>query len=590
MAFTMTVAELIDADTSGMLGKHATWERVPLAEVATILNGTPFDSALFSATEGMPLIRIRDVTTGQTSTYYTGPYEDEYLVQQGDLLIGMDGDFNSGFWGSKSALLNQRVCKISPIESFYDKQLLAFALPGYLAAINANTPSVTVKHLSSKTIGEIGLPLPPRTEQTRIVAKLEELLSDLDAGVAELKAAQKKLAQYRQSLLKAAVEGSLTAEWRAKHKPTENGAQLLQRILTERRTRWEAKQLAKFAEQGKTQPKDWQKKYPEPVQPDITDLPELPEGWVWATIDQLAAIGTGVTPLKSKSQYYVGGDIPWVTSGALNNEMVTEAIEYVTSLALNECRLELYPAGSLLVAMYGEGKTRGKCSELAIPATINQAIAALVLEEAAIVCKPYIKSFLLKSYDDMRNQASGGVQPNLNLQIVRSIAIPIPPVDEQHAITDTLSAQLEAAKDQGMAIDLSLKQSTAQRQNILRSAFAGQLVAQDPNDEPAAVLLERIRAERAEREKQPKARKTKQLKEIATVVSKLIDVLAEAGDWVPAQEAFRRCGVADGALTERIEELYAELRKLDKAGRLAVEAVTDAQGRKLYDKLKLLAG
>jgi len=74
------------------------------------------------------------------------------------------------------------------------------------------------------------------------------------------------------------------------------------------------------------------------------------------------------------------------------------------------------------------------------------------------------------------------------------------------------------------------------------------------------------------------------------MVSQLIDVLAEAGDWVPAQEAFRRCGVADGALTERIEELYAELRKLDKAGRLAVEAVTDAQGRKLYDKLKLLAG
>lgn len=74
------------------------------------------------------------------------------------------------------------------------------------------------------------------------------------------------------------------------------------------------------------------------------------------------------------------------------------------------------------------------------------------------------------------------------------------------------------------------------------------------------------------------------------MVSQLIDVLAEAGDWVPAQEAFRRCGLADGALTERIEELYAELRKLDKAGRLAVEAVNDAQGRKLYDNLKLLAG
>jgi type I restriction enzyme S subunit len=83
--------------------------------------------------------------------------------------------------------------------------------------------------------------------------------------VAELKAAQKKLAQYRQSLLKAAVEGVLTADWRARHTPTETGAQLLARILTERRSRWEAMQLAKFKEQGKTPPKDWQKKYPEPV-------------------------------------------------------------------------------------------------------------------------------------------------------------------------------------------------------------------------------------------------------------------------------------------------------------------------------------
>ncbi|HBO1632134.1 TPA: restriction endonuclease subunit S [Pseudomonas aeruginosa] len=519
-------------------------------------------------------------------------------LRQGDVLFN---NTNSAELVGKTAVVSAReggfafsnhMTRIRPEEGvnsvFVARQLHFLWMAGYMK--HRCTNHVNQASISSKTLAKtIPFHLPPAAEQTRIVAKLEELLTDLDAGVAELKGAQKKLAQYRQSLLKAAMDGALTAEWRANNTPAESGAQLLERILQERRARWEAKQLAKFTEQGKTPPKDWQKKYPEPVQPDTTELPELPEGWVWATIDQLAAIGTGVTPLKSKSQYYAGGDIPWVTSGALNNEMVTEAIEYVTPLALKECRLELYPAGALLVAMYGEGKTRGKCSELAIPATINQAIAALVLEDAAIVCKPYIKSFLFKSYDDMRKQASGGVQPNLNLQIVRSIAIPIPPLDEQHAITDTLSAQLDAAKDQGIAIELSLKQSTAQRQNILRAAFAGQLVSQDPNDEPASLLLERIRAERSERAKQPKPRKTKQGKEIATVVSRLIDVLAEAGGWVPAQEAFRRCGVADGALTERIEELYAELRKLDKAGRLAVEAVTDAQGRKLYDKLKLLA-
>ncbi len=132
----------------------------------------------------------------------------------------------------------------------------------------------------SRWLSETGIPLAPVAEQTRIVEKLEELLSDLDAGVAELKAAQTKLVRYRQSLLKAAVQGTLTAEWRQHKTAEETSAQLLQRILTERRTRWEAKQLVKFAEQGKAPPNDWQKKYPEPMQPDITDLPELPEGWV----------------------------------------------------------------------------------------------------------------------------------------------------------------------------------------------------------------------------------------------------------------------------------------------------------------------
>lgn len=367
----------------------------------------------------------------------------------------------------------------------------------------------TVSGIRLETLNNLPLLLPPAAEQTRIVAKLEELLSDLDAGVAELKAAHKKLAHYRQSLLKAAVEGALTADWRATNKPPETGAQLLERILTERRARWEEKQLAKFKEQGKTPPKDWQKKYPEPVKPDISDLAELPVGWVWASIDQLAAIGTGVTPLKSKSHYYVDGDIPWVTSGALNNEMVTEAIEYVTPLALVECRLQLYPVGTLLVAMYGEGKTRGKCSELTISATINQAIAALVFEEQAILIKPYVKSFLLKSYDDMRKQASGGVQPNLNLQIIRSIPIPIPPLDEQRAITDTISLQLDTVTNQEQAIEHSLKQSAAQRQNILRAAFAGELVPQDPHDEPASVLLERIRTERAAAASNQKTRAAK---------------------------------------------------------------------------------
>jgi type I restriction enzyme S subunit len=587
MAFTITVAEVIAADTTGLLAKHPSWERVSLAQVADILNGAPFDSAHFSNSEGMPLARIRDVLTGETSTYYTGPYEDTYVIRHGDLLIGMDGDFNSGFWGIRPALLNQRVCKITPTEEHYDKRLLSVALPGYLAAINANTPSVTVKHLSSKTIGEIELPLPPRAEQTRIVAKLEKLLSELDAGVAELKAAQKKLGHYRQSLLKAAVKGALTAEWRAQNASSETGAQLLERILTERRARWEAKQLAKFEEQGKTPPKDWQKKYAEPVRPDTSDLPGLPEGWVWTSLGESFQVAVGATPSRKEASYW-NGAIPWVSSGEVRFNRIKDTKEKISEAGLSNSSTQINPVGSVLLGMIGEGKTRGQVAILDIAAANNQNCAAIWVSESGVPPE-FVYCWLWSQYEQTRRGSSGNNQPALNKSIVERIPMPLPPLAEIQEIVRMVDATMEQIASQEEAVAQSLKQSTAQRQNILRAAFSGQLVPQDPNDEPASVLLERIRADRAARAKQPKPRKTKP-KEIATMVSQLIDVLAEAGDWVPAQEAFRRCGVADGALTERIEELYAELRKLDKAGRLAVEAVTDAQGRKLSDKLKLLAG
>lgn len=435
--------------------------------------------------------------------------------------------------------------------------------------------------------------LPPHAEQTRIVAKLEELLSDLDAGVAELKAAQKKLGQYRQSLLKAAVEGALTAEWRAKHTPTETGAQLLQRILIERRARWEAKQLAKFAEQGKTPPKDWQTKYSEPAQPDTTDLPELPEGWVWASLDMLGEIASGVAKGSKIGADIEVREVPYLRVANVQRGFL-DLSEVKTILATERDIAELtLKAGDVL---FNEGGDRDKLGRGWV---WRDEVADCIHQNHVFRMRPYLPEILPELISHHGNtfgktwfQNAGKQTTNLasiNMTMLRMFPVPLGPADEQRELLAQLELQIEQIVQQEQAVELGIKQSTAQRQNILRAAFSGELVPQDPNDEPASVLLERIRAERAERAKQPKPRKTKP-KEIATMVSQLIDVLAEAGDWVPAQEAFRRCGLADGALTERIEELYAELRKLDKAGRLAVEAVNDAQGRKLYDNLKLLAG
>ena len=504
------------------------WLNVELSDVAQIIRGVTYkrEQSTDSPSEGaLPVLRATNIT-GAALTLDELVYvpseniSNEQILRPGDVVIasssgskeivGKAGAFVGGsFVGSFGAFCTglRPSAFLSPAYFGY-----YFQTRTYRKSVSELSAGSNINNLKTGDLASQNFPLPPAPEQTRIVAKLEELLSDLDAGVAELKAAQKKLAQYRQSLLKAAVEGALTAEWRTQHQPTETGAQLLQRILQERRARWEARQLAKFAEQGKTLPKDWQKKYPEPVQPDASGLPQLPQGWVWATIDQIAQVGTGVTPLRSKSAYFNEGTIPWVTSGALNSEAVASATELVTELALKECRLELYPVGSLLVAMYGEGKTRGKCSELRIPATINQAIAAIVLEPAAQSCKAYLKAFLLDSYEKMRAQASGGVQPNLNLQIVKAIALPLPPCSEQAEITQLLDGQFDQISQQQIAVQVSLQQSTAQRQNILRAAFSGQLVPQDPHDEPASALLERIRAERAARDavKKPRGRKAQE--------------------------------------------------------------------------------
>lgn len=366
-------------------------------------------------------------------------------------------------------------------------------------------------------VGSLLFPLPPLAEQTRIVAKLEELLSDLDAGVAELKAAQKKLKQYRQSLLKAAVEGALTADWRAKNTPSETGAQLLTRILTERRARWEAKQLAKFADQGKTPPKDWQKKYPEPVSPDTSDLPELPQGWVWASAEQLCEFITkGTTPPKDIDD----GSSPDVPFLRVTNLTSKGVLDFSDQVFVSDSTHRGFLTRSIVlpgdVLMNIVGPPLGQVS--VVPDSysewnINQAIA--IFRAVPGIANSFLCSWLLSLtaclWLKSRAKTTAG-QTNLTLELCRSLPVPLPPECEQMQISELITEVLTAANNQQLAIEHSLKQSTAQRQNLLRAAFAGELVPQDPSDEPASALLERIRAERAAQAgvKKPRGRKVKE--------------------------------------------------------------------------------
>jgi len=369
-------------------------------------------------------------------------------------------------------------------------------------------------------------------QQTRIVAKLEELLSDLDVGVAELKATQKKLAQYRQSLLKAAVEGALTTEWREERKKDElrkqketgtpflpssfDASALLQRILTERRARWEAKQLAKLKEQGKAPPKDWQKKYPEPVQPDTANLPELPEGWVWATWSQIGFSQNG-RPFPSADyqdhgvrllrpgNLLINGAVGWTpkntrflkeTYAVANQDLIVGPGELVINLTAQSLKDDFL--GRVCITGANE-----QC-------LLNQRIARLspIMMRAdfshLVFMSPLFRSFVA-------NLNTGSLIQHMFTSQIEFFAFPVPPLAEQERIAELVSLGMQCIEDQARAIESALKLTTAQRQNLLRAAFAGQLVPQDPNDEPAGVLLERIRAERAAREavNKPRGRRAK---------------------------------------------------------------------------------
>jgi type I restriction enzyme, S subunit len=295
-------------------GLPAAWVETTLGELCSWgSGGTPKRSQASYFGGGIPWVTISDLTdelvieTGETLSAEGLDNSSARLVPAGIVMIALYGSIGKLGLTSRPSTTNQAIAYALPDAVGFNSRYLFHYLRSVREDLGRLGSGVTQKNIYLNDIRSFRISLAPRAEQDRIVAKLEELLSDLDAGVAELKAAQKKLAQYRQSLLKAAVEGALTAEWRKRNPPQETGEQLLQRILAERRARWEAKQLAKFQGQGKPIAQGWRTKYSEPLRPEVSDLPSLPEGWVWASLDHVVAESSYGTSVKCT---YGGGGLP----------------------------------------------------------------------------------------------------------------------------------------------------------------------------------------------------------------------------------------------------------------------------------------
>ena len=333
----------------------------------------------------------------------------------------------------------------------------------------------TFRELSANRFSQIPIPLPPLPEQRRIVAKIEELFTRLDVGVEALKRVKKELKRYRQAVLKSAFEGKLTAEWRKAHKDElEPASVLLERIKEER----------------KRKAKEKRKELP-PL--DSSDLPQLPEGWIWARLGSIGKVSSGGTP-STRDQTNFNGDIPWITPADLsgyNGKFISRGRRNLSINGLTSSA-KLLPKGTIL---YSSRAPIGYVAIAKNSISTNQGFKNLTVGKH--IFNEYVYFCLRGSKSLADSFASGTTFRELSANRFSQIPFPLSPFPEQHKIVEEIESRFSVADEVERTVEQSLKQAGRLRQSILKKAFEGKLVAQHPSDEPAEKLLERIKAEKA---------------------------------------------------------------------------------------------
>ena len=369
-------------------------------------------------------------------------------------------------------------------------------------AKRAMTSGVGLLRVPTNYMRKVRLPLPPLLEQQAIVVKIEELFTKLDAGINALHKAQSQLKRYRQSVLKAAFEGKLTEAWRVEHQEEiEPAFVLLECILKERREKWEAKQLEQMKAKEKMPKNDkWKTKYKEPVVSDTSNLPELPKRWTWATLEEVSELNPRI------DKQSIDDDLEVTFLPMKRVEELSGKIDLSETKRFSELKKKSYTPfqdGDVLFAKVTPCMENGK---IAIAYDLKNGIGFGSTEFHVIRLweeqsrQFFFFYFLQQKFRQEAKRAMTGAVGLLRVptDYMRKIPIPLPPLPEQQAIVSEVESRISVADEVEKTITAELKRAEQLRQSILKQAFSGKLVPQGPNDEPASVLLERIKAEKAQ--------------------------------------------------------------------------------------------
>jgi type I restriction enzyme S subunit len=401
------------------------------------------------------------------------------IAEKGDVLVSVRAPVGPTNICPEKSCIGRGLAAIRGLGGI-ETLFILYLMRAFKHSLVGKRTGTTFDAITGDVLKEFVISLPPLPEQHRIVAKIEELFTKLDAGVEALKKVKAQLKRYRQAVLKYAFEGKLTEEWRKNL-----GANL---VIVQNTGQEKALPLQK-------------------------DLPELPEGWVWTRVGHTSdSIHYGYT--VSASEENIGPKLLRITD-IQNNSVNWDAVPYCK---IDESKKQKYllKDGDLVFARTGATVEKSFLIVGNVPESVFASyLIRIILNNS--VNKKFIYSFF-QSTDYWRQISKGKLgigQPNVNAQTLSQITIPLPPLPEQHKVVEEIERHFSVADEVEKVVEESLKQAERLRQSILKKAFEGKLVPQDPTDEPTDKLLERIKAERTLLEKNKKNRiRQRNLKDI----------------------------------------------------------------------------
>ena len=411
-----------------------------------------------------------------------------YALQHGDVLVGeasgsRDEVGKSAVWRGEipgacfqNTLIRVRVNRAFATPDFVQLRLQHDASRGALAEISKG---VGIHHLGRDGLASWEIPLPPLDEQRRIVAKLDALRARSRRAKDALDAVPALLERLRQSILAAAFRGDLTADWRAQNPEVEPASELLKRIRIERRKRWEEAELAKMVAKGKP-PKDdrWKTKYVEPEPVDESELPELPEGWCWASVSELALVESGQTPPDIESRHAQDGTLRWFRVGDMNHpanqHLLREGGIRLSPAGAAALGLHVRPRGTIVFPKRGGAIATNKKRRLAEASAYDLNVMGLVPAES-------IGEHLWLWFQsvDLAQLNTGSAVPQINHGDIAPIPVPVPSAAESQVLSPRVSASLAAIAATETERAVSASRLADLDSAILAAAFRGELVARE---------------------------------------------------------------------------------------------------------------